>query len=313
MKTKKSIKVKSYTYRMKSDRFYVFVRKDDIEVIMNFFNKELKEFLRDKEVKPYSVDVFPEEAKRIVPKIKKMMSIENFSKLKNFGYPCQFGLILVGPPGLGKTVFVKYLRDVLHEAELEYDEDMFSNIISYGIGDIHNLIGRNDDLPHRGLILLDDLDGAITERSSNDGVEGRHVLPWLLTQLDRFSDSQCNLHRLIVLCCNQLSYTDKALIRPGRFDRIIKFKELDNGVIRNMVDFVMKHDSDVNEKTKEEIIELFENQNPRISLANISLMGRLYYGGLVDSWIDAAIWSINRGDSEDKELILKSKNNKVGF
>ena len=51
---------------------------------MNFFNKELKEFLRDKEVKPYSVDVFPEEAKRIVPKIKKMMSIENFSKLKNF-------------------------------------------------------------------------------------------------------------------------------------------------------------------------------------------------------------------------------------
>jgi ATP-dependent 26S proteasome regulatory subunit len=168
-------------------------------------------------------------------------------------------------------------------------------------------------MANEGLILLDDIDGAIIERSSNDNHEGRQTLPWLLTQLDRFSEDDCNIHRLIILCCNKLEYVDPALIRPGRFDRIITFKQPDNNIINNMINFVMKNDTNITDEIKQEIANFYENQHPNVSLADISLMGRLYYGGLVNSWMEAASWAINRGDSKQDDLIIKRNTNKVGF
>ena len=296
------LEITSYVYYGFHENCFIFVLERDREKFFNFYEKNYNKLMSNSKER-YSTDVFPEEALAIVPKLNSMFSDENSDVMSSFGYPTQFGIVLVGPPGTGKTMFINYLRSKigLMGEKIYYD--------NYSINDLLWNVTHGHGLRMFGTIVLDDLDGVIAERHENE--EGRMILPWLLGELDKFSSNR-GVRRLVVMCVNSLDYVDPALIRPGRFDMIIKFSNPTEKIIINMVNHVVKHDPMISDETKNELVAFFLSHKDEISLATISLMGRLYYGKLVSSWEEAANVSVNR-ETVSGNMILKPKTSKVGF
>ena len=296
------LEITSYVYSGFRENYFIFMLERDREKFFNFYEKNYKKVMSNGKER-YTIDVFPDEALAIVPKLNSMFSDENFDVMRSFGYPTQFGIVLVGPPGTGKTMFVNYLRSKIGPVgEKVYYHD-------YSINDLMWNVTHGNGLPLFGTIVLDDLDGVIAERHENE--EGRMILPWLLGELDKFSLDR-DIRRLIIMCVNSLDYVDPALIRPGRFDMIIKFPNPTEKIIINMVNHVVKHDPLISDETKNKLVAFFLSHKDETSLATISLMARLYYGKLVSSWEEAANVSVNR-ETVSGNMILKPKTSKVGF
>jgi len=111
-------------------------------------------------------------------------------------------LVLYGPPGVGKTTFLKYMLDVGHYGEVIYVKDM--NVMKSG-GFWCKMVGRD-----YGLLILDDLDFALAPR--RDDSDSTFV-----SNLLSYSDGIFNKSSKIVITTNQpVDQMDNALMRPGR-------------------------------------------------------------------------------------------------
>ena len=111
-------------------------------------------------------------------------------------------LVLYGPPGVGKTTFLKYMLDVHHYSDIIYVKD--TNVMKHG-GFWSEMIGSD-----YGLMILDDLDFALGPR--RDDTDSTFV-----SNLLSYSDGIFNKSAKIVITTNQpINEMDVALTRPGR-------------------------------------------------------------------------------------------------
>jgi cell division protease FtsH len=130
------------------------------------------------------------------------------------------GALLVGPPGTGKTLLA---RAIAGEAGVPFFSMSASEFVEMYIGlgakrvrDLFNEARQASPC----VIFLDEIDAVGGERSShvtaND--EREQTLNQLLVELDGFDPRQA----IVVLAAtNRLDMLDRALLRPGRFDRHI--------------------------------------------------------------------------------------------
>jgi len=158
----------------------------------------------------HGCDEAKEELQELVEFLK---SPERFSTL---GGKLPKGVLLVGPPGTGKTLLA---RAVAGEAGVpffymsgsEFDE-VYVGVGAKRVRDLFtNARGKSP-----AIIFIDELDAIGSKRHERDAAYAKQTLNQLLTELDGFDQ---NSGVIIIGATNFPQSLDKALTRPGRFDR----------------------------------------------------------------------------------------------
>jgi proteasome regulatory subunit len=132
------------------------------------------------------------------------------------------GVLLYGPPGTGKTLLAKA---VANKANATFIRMSGSELVHKFIGEGAQLVRdlfqmARDKAP--SIIFIDELD-AVGSRRTHDGTTGsaevNRTMMQLLSELDGFTD-RGNVR--IMAATNRIDMLDPAILRPGRFDRIIE-------------------------------------------------------------------------------------------
>ena len=132
------------------------------------------------------------------------------------------GILLCGPPGTGKTMLAKAVANATNATFLGI---VGSELAQKYIGEGGRLVRELFDLARDkspSIIFIDEIDAIGSKRLDNSTSGDREVqrtLMQLLAELDGF-DSLQNVK--IIAATNRPELLDKALLRPGRFDRIIE-------------------------------------------------------------------------------------------
>lgn len=142
------------------------------------------------------------------------------SKYKEIGASMPKGILLVGPPGTGKTMLAKA---VAGEANVPFfsisGSEFVEMFVGMGAAKVRDLFKQADEKAPC-IVFIDEIDTIGKKRdsgfSSND--EREQTLNQLLTEMDGF-DPQKGV--VILAATNRPDTLDPALLRPGRFDRRI--------------------------------------------------------------------------------------------
>ena len=149
--------------------------------------------------------------------------VEFLKKPKKFtemGAKIPKGVLLYGKPGTGKTLIAKAIAG---EADVPFISMSGSEFIEMFAGLGASRVRKLFDKARRlapCIVFIDEIDAIGSRRSSNNGAESENnqTLNQLLVEMDGFSSEET----IIVLAAtNRPEMLDKALLRPGRFDRQI--------------------------------------------------------------------------------------------
>jgi transitional endoplasmic reticulum ATPase len=129
------------------------------------------------------------------------------------------GILLYGPPGTGKTLLAKA---VASESQANFISVKGPEFLSKWVGESEKAVRETFRKARQAapcVIFLDEIDAIAPHRgrSSDSGVTER-VISQLLTEMDGLE----SLHNVIVMAAtNRPDMIDPALLRPGRFDRLV--------------------------------------------------------------------------------------------
>ena len=146
--------------------------------------------------------------------------LQNPERFQKLGSKVPKGVLLTGEPGTGKTLLSKA---VAHEAGVPFYYcsgsdfvEMFVGVGSSRVRDMFEELKKNES----AILFIDEIDAVGKSRSSgmvsND--ERDQTLNALLVEMDGFST---NSRIIVIAATNRADILDKALLRPGRFDRQI--------------------------------------------------------------------------------------------
>ena len=163
--------------------------------------------------------------------------LHNPSKYTQIGAKLPKGALLVGPPGTGKTLLAKA---VAGEANVPFysltGSDFVEMFVGVGASRVRDLFKKAQETAPC-IIFIDELDAIGKSRDSRFGGndEREQTLNQLLSEMDGFDSSK----GIIVLAAtNRPEILDKAILRPGRFDRRIIVEKPD---FRGRVDILKVH------------------------------------------------------------------------
>jgi len=139
---------------------------------------------------------------------------------KKMGIKPPRGILLYGPPGCGKTLLA---RAVATESEANFISIKGPEVFSKWVGESEKAIRevfRKGRTAAPAIIFFDELDAIVPKRGlgySDSGASER-VISQLLTEIDGIESLQ---NVLVIAATNRPDILDPAVLRPGRFDRLI--------------------------------------------------------------------------------------------
>ena len=168
--------------------------------------------------------------------------LHNPDKYASIGAKLPKGALLVGPPGTGKTLLAKA---VAGEANVPFfslaGSDFVEMFVGVGASRVRDLF-KEAQKQSPCIIFIDEIDAIGKSRDSRYGGgndEREQTLNQLLAEMDGFDSSK---GLFILAATNRPEVLDKALLRPGRFDRRIIVDKPD---LKGRIDTLKVHSKDV--------------------------------------------------------------------
>ena len=229
--------------------------------------------------------------------------LHNPGKYSKIGAKLPKGALLVGPPGTGKTLLAKA---VAGEAKVPFfslsGSDFVEMFVGVGASRVRDLF-KQAQQSAPCIIFIDEIDAIGKSRDSRYGGgndEREQTLNQLLSEMDGFDTSK---GLLILAATNRPEVLDKALLRPGRFDRRIIVDKPD---LKGRLDTLKVHSKNV---TLDETVDL-----DAIALATSGAVG----SDLANMINEAAINAVKNGRQaisqedlfESVEVVIAGKEKK---
>ena len=177
--------------------------------------------------------------------------LKNPDKYKKIGARLPKGALLVGPPGTGKTLLAKALAG---EAGVPFfslsGSDFVEMFVGVGASRVRDLFKQATSMAPC-IIFIDEIDAIGRSRDSRHGgdSEREQTLNQLLAEMDGFDTSK---GIVILAATNRPEVLDKALLRPGRFDRRVIVEKPD---LKGRIDTLKVHSKNVK---MDETVDLHE-------------------------------------------------------
>ncbi|MCK4439601.1 AAA family ATPase, partial [Candidatus Bathyarchaeota archaeon] len=213
--------------------------------------------------------------------------LKNPEIFKRLGIRPPKGIFLYGPPGCGKTLLA---RAVATESEANFITIKGPEIFSKWVGESEKAIRevfRKARMAAPTVIFFDEIDSLVPRRGlgfADSGVTER-VISQLLTEMDGIVTLQ---DVVIIAATNRPDIVDPAVLRPGRFDRLIYVPEPD-------------------EKSRLEIFKIYTKNMPitkDVDPVHLAAITKSYSGADIDALCREAAMHALRKDVNAKEVTL---------
>ncbi|AXP08495.1 ATP-dependent metallopeptidase FtsH/Yme1/Tma family protein [Campylobacter hepaticus] len=217
--------------------------------------------------------------------------LQNPRKYKEFGVKMPKGVLMVGPPGVGKTLIAKA---VAGEAGVPFFYQSGSSFVEIYVGmgakRVRELFSKAKMMAP-SIVFIDEIDAVGKARGEMSNVERDSTLNQLLTQMDGFED---NSGVIVIAATNKIELMDPALLRSGRFDRRI---------FLSLPDF----------KDRLKILEIYmKDKNNNVNLNKIAKVSVGFSGAGLETLVnEAAINALRRNSTLVEESDFYAVLNKV--
>ncbi|MEF8840536.1 MAG: proteasome-activating nucleotidase [Haloarculaceae archaeon] len=155
------------------------------------------------------------------------MPLEHPEMFDQVGIDPPSGVLLYGPPGTGKTMLAKA---VANQTDATFIKMAGSELVHKFIGEGAKLVRDLFELARQhepAVIFIDEIDAIAskrTESKTSGDAEVQRTMMQLLAEMDGFEDrGQIS----IIAATNRFDMLDRAILRPGRFDRLIEVPKPD--------------------------------------------------------------------------------------
>ena len=151
----------------------------------------------------------------------------NAEQFREIGIDPPAGVLLHGPPGTGKTMLAKA---VANQTDATFIKMAGSELVQKFIGEGAKLVRDLFELASErepAIIFIDEIDAIAskrTESKTSGDAEVQRTMMQLLSEMDGFENRG---EIRIIAATNRFDMLDRAILRPGRFDRLIEVPEPD--------------------------------------------------------------------------------------
>ena len=177
----------------------------------------------------------------VIEECKEVISyLERKELYKEIGADMPKGILFEGPPGTGKTLLAKAIATETNSTFISISGSEFVEIfVGVGASRVRELFdSARQNTPC--IIFIDEIDAVGRQRGAGVNMandEREQTLNQILYEMDGFNNNE---DIVVMAATNRKDVLDQALLRPGRFDRIIKIPLPDRFSREKILDFYLR-------------------------------------------------------------------------